>query len=63
MTKSLTPILVGCGQVTQREEDPKIALSPIDLTAKACFAAADDTNVGKKIFNKIDTIILIRSFL
>ena len=62
MKKSLTPILVGCGQVTQREEDPKIALSPMDLTAKACFEAADDTNIGKNIFNKLDTIILIRSF-
>ena len=62
MKKSFTPILVGCGQVTQREEDPKIALSPLDLTAKACFEAADDTNIGKNIFNKLDTIILIRSF-
>jgi len=62
MNESLIPILVGCGQITQREEDPTIALSPMDLTAKACIKAANDTNIGKKIFNLLDTLVLIRSF-
>ena len=44
------PILVGVGQVTQREEDPLKALSPMDLTAVAARRAAKDTGVGEKIF-------------
>ena len=35
MDESRIPILVGCGQITQREADPGAAQSPIDLTAAA----------------------------
>ena len=62
MDESKIPILVGCGQITQREEDPNIALSPMDLTAKACFEAAKDTDAGNAILNKLDTVVMIRSF-
>ena len=62
MKKNNTPILIGCGQITQREDDPELALSPIDLTAKACIEASKDTTVGNNIFSKLDTIVLIRSF-
>ena len=40
MDESKMPILVGCGQVTQREPDPKAALSPMDLTAAAVRKAS-----------------------
>jgi len=62
MDESKIPILVGCGQITQREEDPNCALSPMDLTSQACFEAAKDTEVGNKILEEIDTILVIRSF-
>lgn len=62
MDESRIPILVGCGQITQREIDPMKALSPIDLTAKACFHAAIDSDVGNILLNKLDTLVLIRSF-
>ena len=35
MDETKTPILVGSGQITQREPDVERALSPIDLTAAA----------------------------
>ncbi len=56
------PVLVGAGQVTQREEDPVKALSPMDLTAAAARKAAKDTGAGEKIFPVLDTIVQIRSF-
>ena len=62
MDESRIPILVGCGQITQKEDDPNEALSPIELTAKACFKAAKDSDVGEILLNKLDTIVLIRSF-
>ena len=43
MDEKKIPILVGSGQITQREQDPLDALSPMDLTASAGFKAADDT--------------------
>jgi len=62
MYESRIPILVGCGQITQREDDPLKALSPIDLTAEACFEAAKDSGVGNILLDKLDTIVTIRSF-
>ena len=62
MDEARIPILVGSGQITQRELDPLVALSPIDLTASAGFKAADDAHIGKSILKKLDTIVIIRSF-
>ena len=44
MDESKIPILVGSGQITQREPDLEIALSPMDLTAAA----------GKKLLKTLD---------
>ena len=43
MDETRIPILVGSGQVTQRETDPSMALSPIELTAAAGQKAAKDS--------------------
>jgi acetyl-CoA C-acetyltransferase len=56
------PVLVGCGQITQREKDPKAALGPIDLTAAACRAAAEDSGAGRRLIEALDTIVVLRSF-
>ena len=42
MPDANTPIQIGCGQITQREPDPKAALAPLDLTAEAARRALDD---------------------
>lgn len=57
-----TPILVGCGQVTQHEPDSAKALSPLDLTAAACREAANDAGPGQKLLESLDTVALLRSF-
>ena len=62
MDETRVPILVGSGQVTQREPDPAAALSPMDLTAKAGRKAADDTGAGDALLKALDTIVLLRSF-
>jgi acetyl-CoA C-acetyltransferase len=62
MDESRTPILVGCGQVTQREPDPLAALSPMDLTAAAVRKAAEDAGAGQALLGALDTIVLLRAF-
>jgi acetyl-CoA C-acetyltransferase len=62
MDESRMPIMVGCGQVTQREPDPKAALSPMDLTAAAVRKAAEDSGAGQALLGTLDTIILLRAF-
>ncbi|USG62532.1 acetyl-CoA acetyltransferase [Sneathiella marina] len=56
------PILIGCGQVTQREPDPNLALGPLDLTAAAARQAAEDAGGGNALLSSLDTIVVIRSF-
>ncbi len=62
MDDSRTPVLVGCGQLTQREKDPARALSPMDLTTDAAHLAAADTGAGKALLEALDTVVMIRSF-
>ena len=62
MDADRTPILVGCGQVTQREPDPKVALGAMDLTASAARKAAIDAEADQKLIDALDTIVILRSF-
>jgi len=62
MDEARTPVLVGCGQITQREKDPALARSPMDLTADAARAAAEDTGAGSSLLAALDTVVMIRSF-
>lgn len=62
MDESRIPILVGCGQITQRERDPMRALSPMDLTVSAVKAASEDSGAGAALLGALDTIVMIRSF-
>jgi acetyl-CoA C-acetyltransferase len=62
MDESRIPILVGAGQITQREPDPGKALKPIDLIAAAARQAAEDAEVGEPLLSTLDTIVVLRSF-
>jgi acetyl-CoA C-acetyltransferase len=55
-------VLIGCGQITQREPDPNAALSPMDLTAAAARQALEDTEAGTALAEALDTIVMLRSF-
>ena len=62
MDESRIPILVGCSQITQREDDPAKALSPMDLTEAAARQAAVNAGAGDAILKALDTVLVIRSF-
>ena len=62
MDDQYIPILVGCGQITQREPDPAKALNALDLTAAAARKAAEDAHGGKALLEALDTIVVLRSF-
>jgi len=62
MDESRIPILVGAGQITQREPDPAKALSPMDLIAAAGREAAADAGAGDSLLQALDSIVLLASF-
>ncbi len=57
-----TPVLVGCGQITQRETDPRKARDPMALTVDACRLAAADAGAGDALLEALDAVVVIRSF-
>ena len=62
MDEARIPVLVGCGQLTQREKDPAHARSPMDLAADAARLAAEDTSAGTALLAALDAVVVIRSF-
>ena len=50
-----TPVLVGCGQVKQRCDDPREALEPLALMAEAAERAADDAG-NRALLRALDSI-------
>lgn len=62
MDESRIPVLVGSGQITQREPDPLKALAPMDLTAAAAREAAKDAGPDARVLEALDSIVQIRSF-
>ena len=62
MEDDRTPILVGSGQITQREPDPRVALGAMDLTAAAARKAAEDAHGGDTLLSALDAIVVLRSF-
>jgi acetyl-CoA C-acetyltransferase len=57
-----TPVMIGCGQVTQRERDPLKSLSPMDLMAQVAHLAAQDAGPGQRLIEALDSLVVIRSF-
>lgn len=62
MDEARIPVLIACGQVTQRETDPARALSPMNLTAAAARAALEDCEADASLAGLLDTVVVIRSF-
>jgi acetyl-CoA C-acetyltransferase len=54
------PVLVGCGQLVQKEKDVEKAKSPMQLMADAAEAAAADTGLGKKLWDVVDNVTTVR---
>ncbi|HEU5294382.1 MAG TPA: acetyl-CoA acetyltransferase [Burkholderiaceae bacterium] len=57
-----TPILVGCGDVTDLTTPVEVCRSPHDLIAAAARLALADTGHARQLSAAIDTVAMLRSF-
>ena len=57
-----TPILVGVGQVTQKQDGLEGLSSPMDLMVDATWAACEDAGIGRERLSGVDTLVVVRSF-
>lgn len=54
-----TPILVGAGQLTQRDVEPAAALEPVDMMAECARRAAADAGATDRLLRDLDSISVV----
>jgi len=57
-----TPILIGVGQVTVRDEPLEALSTPMDLMERSARAAAEDAHLKPDVLADIDSLAIVRSF-
>jgi acetyl-CoA C-acetyltransferase len=62
VTDDRTPILVGAGQVTQRDVEPERALEPVAMMAAAARLAAEDAGAGVALLQAADRVAAVNVF-
>jgi acetyl-CoA C-acetyltransferase len=62
VTDARTPILVGVGQLTQRDVEPARALEPVDMMAAAARTAAEDAGAGDRLLRAVDRVAAVNVF-
>lgn len=59
MNPEQAPILVGAGQVTQRDVSPERSLGPLELMVAAARLAAADARAGEQILRAVDSVAVV----
>jgi len=62
MLDARTPVLVGCGDVTDLTTPVHAGRSPYDLIAAAARQALADSGARQPLGAAIDTVVMLRSF-
>jgi acetyl-CoA C-acetyltransferase len=57
-----TPILVGAGQLTQRDVAPAEALEPLAMMEVVARRAADDAGAGAALLARVDSLAVVNVF-
>ncbi|MFA5121224.1 acetyl-CoA acetyltransferase [Zavarzinia sp.] len=60
MSDHVTPILVGVGQITQKDVDPREAKGPIEMMTAAARLAAADAGITDAALAGIDRLAVVR---
>jgi acetyl-CoA C-acetyltransferase len=59
MSQTNTPVLVGTAQLLERESDPTVAMTPLQMLSQIAREASEDTGVGERLLKEIDTIGIV----
>lgn len=57
-----TPIIIGVGQITEKEDDLEKLSSPIDLIEQATRRAAKDAGLDVAELTNLDELVIVRGF-
>lgn len=56
------PVLVGVGQITEKEDDLDRLSSPVDLMEQATWKALDDAGIARERLADLDELVVVRCF-
>jgi acetyl-CoA C-acetyltransferase len=59
MAEDRTPILIGAGQLVQRDVDPAASLGPVEMMAETARRAAADAGAGARLLEAVDAIAVV----
>lgn len=62
MTSDLTPVLIGGGQETVRDEPLDALSTPLDLIERSARRAADDAGLAHGALAGLDALVVVKSF-
>ncbi len=62
MNDDRAPILVGAGQLTQRDVEPDRAPEPVAMMAATARLAADDASGGERLLAAVDSLAVVNVF-
>jgi acetyl-CoA C-acetyltransferase len=54
-----TPVLIGAGQLTQRDVDPAAAKEPLEMMIEVARRAAEDAGAGVRLLARLDTVAVV----
>ena len=54
-----TPILIGAGQLTQRDVEPGEALEPLAMMVEVARRAAADAGADVRVLTEVDTVAVV----
>jgi acetyl-CoA C-acetyltransferase len=57
-----TPVLIGAGQLTQRDVDPATAIGPLEMMEEVTRRAADDARAGARLLAEVDRVGVVNVF-
>lgn len=55
------PVLIGAGQLVQRDAEPREALEPLEMLERVACGAAEDAGVGGRALRDLDTVALVNA--
>ncbi len=59
MTDDRTPVLIGAGQLTQRDVDPAAAKEPLAMMVEVAQRAAQDAGADTRLLQRLDTVAVV----
>ena len=59
MSEARIPVLVGSGQLVEREEDPVAALEPLAMLERVARTSAQDAGASEQALAELDLVALV----